>query len=65
MAMENAYAETQRGIERSHAIDAQRSGTTVWVSAFLISHVTTVWTTEPLRKSLGRLYFAQYFLGIP
>eukprot|EP00434_Breviolum_minutum_P008429 symbB.v1.2.007440.t1/scaffold445.1/size204899/3 len=28
MAMENAYAETQRGIERSHAIDAQRSGTT-------------------------------------
>ena len=28
MAMENAYAETQRGIERSHTIDAQRSGTT-------------------------------------
>lgn len=28
IAMENAYAETQRGIERSHTIDAQRSGTT-------------------------------------
>lgn len=28
VAMENSFAETQRSIERSHAIDAQRSGTT-------------------------------------
>ena len=36
MAMENAYAETQRGIERSHTIDAQRSGTTAgtWLHTF-------------------------------
>ncbi|CAJ1436448.1 unnamed protein product, partial [Effrenium voratum] len=28
MAMEHAFAETQKGIERSHAVDAHRSGTT-------------------------------------
>mmetsp|Transcript_43804 Transcript_43804/g.102240 ORF Transcript_43804/g.102240 Transcript_43804/m.102240 type:complete len:403 (+) Transcript_43804:56-1264(+) len=27
-ALQSAYAETQKGIERSHAMDAQRSGTT-------------------------------------
>lgn len=31
VAMENSFAETQRSIERSHAIDAQRSGTTAVV----------------------------------
>ena len=59
MAMESAYAETQRGIERSHAIDAQRSGTTAWVSAFYRRNKAISMWPQFGKQSLWRSFFGE------
>ncbi|CAE7365879.1 PUS1, partial [Symbiodinium necroappetens] len=52
-ALQSAYAETQKGIERSHAIDAQRSGTTA-VTCYRHRDKLVVANVGDSRAVLGR-----------